>query len=84
VTDLPDSVLLDEARQRLGLSVRDLWIRYFAIGGGVDQMEFEGFLHGMIKIDRFQYNVLAHAINEAFMDAGSTERVPYIDESMGC
>lgn len=50
---------------------------YFTLGGKADRLEFEAFFHGIMRPDSSQYDVLAHAINEHFMDAGDGFRVPY-------
>ncbi|HEV2754376.1 MAG TPA: hypothetical protein VG318_01190 [Actinomycetota bacterium] len=75
-----DPAELDEARRHLGLTLKDLWIRYFALGGNADQIELDAFFHGLSELSRLEYNVLAHAINEAFMDHGAERRVPYYFE----
>ena len=74
---VPDVALLDEARRRLGLSVSQLWLSYFMLGGKADRIEFEAFFHRIMRPDPFEYNMLAQAVNEHFMDRGVDERVPY-------
>lgn len=74
---VPDVVLLDEARKRLGLSLNQLWLSYFTLGGKADRIEFEAFFHRLMRPDAFEYNMLAQAVNEHFMDRGEHERVPY-------
>jgi hypothetical protein len=79
VAYVPDVAILDEARKRIDFSLNELWLAYFAIGGKADRLEFEAFFHGLMRPDALEYNVLAHAVNEAFMDRGSDERMPYAE-----
>lgn len=79
VGHIPDIAILDQARRKLGLSLNQLWMSYFTIGGKADRLEFDAFFHGVMRPDPFQYDMLAQAVNEQFMDRGDKERVPYAD-----
>ena len=83
MVDRPDHELLDSARRKAGLSVEALWIRYFELGGEASQLEMEGFLTGALIPTRYQHDILAHAINEAFMDKGRSDRVEYTHDITG-
>ena len=80
MVELPDYEVLDVARRRSGLSLEGLWIRYFALGGDASHLELEGFLTGALVPNRMQRDLVAHVINEAFMDKGRSERVAYFFE----
>ena len=68
---------LDEARKVIGLSVDDLWMRYFALGGNLVPSEVSGYLHGLFTIDVREHNFLALALNEAFSDLGMCHPLGY-------
>lgn len=76
---VPDIAVVDQARKRLGLSLRQLWLSYFALGGKADRLEFEAFFQGLMRPDAFEYNILVHALNEHLMDLGEVERIPYVE-----
>jgi hypothetical protein len=64
---------------RTGLSYRDLWLRQLALGGDADALELEAYLLGLLPLSSYQYDVIAQALNEFFMDAGEGHTVPYSD-----
>ena len=72
--------ILEAARQHAGLSRRDLWIGYYAIGGLADPSTLAAYLTGELEPDRFQYDVIAQAINDSFVGAGSDHPVPYAED----
>jgi hypothetical protein len=74
---IPDALVLDQARKKIGLSIDQLWMKYFELGGKADPLEFEAILAGVIKPEAYQYNVIAHALNEWFMERGKDHPVPY-------
>jgi len=77
VVDPPDHELIDSARRRANLSLEGLWIRYFELGGVASFTELDAFLSGALIPTSLEREVLVHAINEAFMDRGSAERLDY-------
>jgi hypothetical protein len=74
---IPEAAILEQARKRLGLSMDDLWMAYFEIGGKADPVELEAFLLGTLRPDAYQYNVIAHALNEQFVEQDQNHPVPY-------
>ena len=80
--DLPmnDQTSLDQHRRDAGLSVTDLWLRYFALGGMSTPIEMEAYLLGALEPSAYERNLVAHAINERFLERGGDHPVPYIDE----
>lgn len=68
---------LDAARQRLGLSVLELWIEYFALGGRVDAHGFAAYLRAASDLSDTEHNVIAHALNERFQTSGLDHPMPY-------
>lgn len=76
---LPPHAVLDAARQQAGMSFQDLWIAYFALGGTALPDEVRAYLGGG-PVASMDYDVLAQAINERFLDMGDNHPVPYRDE----
>jgi hypothetical protein len=63
---------------RTGLTTRELWIRYLALGGNADEVSLDAELHGLIPLPPGEYNVLAHAVNEALDDLPASARGPRV------
>ncbi|MEV6623378.1 hypothetical protein AB0M83_16685 [Amycolatopsis sp. NPDC051106] len=74
----------DEQRQRLvrcfaraDLTLQQLWMRYFALGGSVDLLEVDAYLNGAMPLPGVQRDMLAHAVNERLDELLGRDRVPY-------
>jgi hypothetical protein len=53
----------------LGADPYDLWTKYVAFGGSLSSLEFETVLRdAAANIDPHDHNVIAQALNEAFLD----------------
>jgi hypothetical protein len=58
-------------RRAAGLSVTDLFVAYFALGGAANLGEVRAFLAGMDDVlDGHQHDVAAHAVNERLVELG--------------
>jgi hypothetical protein len=73
----PDS--LDLFRQQADLSRGELWLRYFELGGMSTAFQLEAFLYGALRPTPHDHDVLAHALNERFVELGGNHPVPYVD-----
>ena len=71
--------VMKAAMEAAGLTVPELWLRYFGLGGTGTSLELEAFLDGRQRgpFDDAQHDVVAHALNERFMDLGQDNPVPY-------
>ena len=69
--------LLTEAFAGAKLTVEELWLRYFALGGDAGKMEVEAYLSGLMPLPSLQHNILAHAVNERLDEIGPPRRAPY-------
>ena len=67
-----------QAVQRTGLRSRELWVRYLALGGNADEITVEAQVNGFLSLPPGEYNVLAHAINEALDDGTPDLRDPKV------
>jgi hypothetical protein len=61
----------------LGMSVNDVWLAYFAVGGNVSLAVLASWLDGRSVPAHRDYDVLAVAVNEALMDSGLEPDIPY-------
>ncbi|MDQ1437964.1 MAG: hypothetical protein QOK43_1593 [Acidimicrobiaceae bacterium] len=73
----PDATELEAARSRLGLSVSQVWIAYFAIGGNARQRDVESWLSGATYAPDREHDLLAVALNEELAARGLDRMVPY-------
>jgi hypothetical protein len=67
---------MEATRLRLELTVRDLWLRYVALGGTGDAFDLDGYLQGLVPLEAFQQDVLAQSLNEALDDLYWAHHVP--------
>ena len=68
---------LNTYRQEVGLSHDELWLRYFELGGMSTGLELEAFLFGVLTPSDHEHDVIAHAINERFVELGGIHPVAY-------
>ena len=71
---------LEQARRGLGLSVSDLWWRYFALGGMSTELEIEAVLYQALVPTTEDRDVLSVAHNERFSELGGDHPLPYSDD----
>ncbi|WP_410574283.1 PP2C family protein-serine/threonine phosphatase [Amycolatopsis sp. cmx-4-61] len=63
--------------QHADLTLEQLWMRYFALGGDVDLFELDAYLNGAMPLPGVQRDMLAHAVNERLDELLGRDRVPY-------
>jgi hypothetical protein len=72
----------EETLRNADLSIGELYLRYFSIGGIAGQFEVEAYIHGAIALPPLQRDILSHALNERLDELDSQEgRAPYSQES---
>lgn len=54
----------------VGMGVSELWTRYLGLGGRADEVGFAAMLSTGGKVSAHEYDVVAQALNEAFLDNG--------------
>ncbi|WP_229908084.1 PP2C family protein-serine/threonine phosphatase [Amycolatopsis oliviviridis] len=64
-----------------GLTLEQLWLRYFALGGDVSELELEAFLQGLVPLPRIQRDMVAHAVNERLEEVSGVRQAPYSRET---
>lgn len=67
---------LASALARADLTLEQLWLRSFGLGGVTDVIEIEAYLGGLLPLPAGQRDILAHVVNER-LDELTGERVPY-------
>ncbi|CAN5289432.1 hypothetical protein BH23ACT9_BH23ACT9_06360 [soil metagenome] len=73
---------LDQARRETRLSIDDLWLRYFALGGMGTALEVEAYLFNALVPPSHDHDVLAVALNERFAELGGDHPVPYAGDGV--
>jgi hypothetical protein len=67
----------DKFRRDAGLTRGELWLRYFELGGMSSAFQMEAFLYGALTPSPHDHDVIAHALNERFVELGGNHPVPY-------
>jgi hypothetical protein len=80
----PEQVPADALRARLrdafrhaDLSLEQLWMRYFSLGGDADLVDVEAHLAGLVCLPDVDGDLLAVAVNERLDELRAARRVPY-------
>lgn len=68
---------LDRARLDAGLTHGELWLRYFGLGGMSTALQVEAFCCGALSPSAHDHDVVAHALNERFVELGGNHPVAY-------
>jgi hypothetical protein len=63
--------------QRSGLTLEQLWTRYFALGGTVSLLDLDAYLNGLVQLAPGQRDMVAHAVNERLDELTGPPRAPY-------
>jgi len=62
---------------RSDLTLEQLWMRYFALGGSLSLLELDAYLNGLVPLPRVDRDMLAHAVNERLDEVTGPARAPY-------
>jgi hypothetical protein len=81
MTPDPDRLSLQAGMEASGMGYHDLWLRQIAVSGDASELELEAYLLGLLTLDPLQYNIIAQAINEHFIDRGENHPVGYWDQA---
>jgi hypothetical protein len=74
----PARDVLNEFREEAGLAHGDLWLRYFELGGMSTALELQAYLYGILIPSDHDHDIIAHAINERFVELGGNHPVAYL------
>ncbi len=72
--------VLEQGRLDVGLSLGELWFRYFELGGLRTALEVEAYLYGALILTPHDSDVIAAALNERFSELGGDHPIPYSDD----
>lgn len=70
-----DVAPLEVARLDLGMTVFELWVAYFALGGVRTAMELRSYLSFGGESSDADHDAIVHALNEEYLDRGSDHSV---------
>lgn len=82
-TPVADVSVLEAARRELGLTVGELWLRYFHLGGMSTSLEVDAILNGALVATAANHDRLAVALNERFAEQGGDHPIPYCSDEAG-
>ncbi len=68
---------LEQGRIDSGLSHGELFLRYFELGGMSSALQLEAFLYDALQPSAHDHDIVAHALNERFVELGGNHPVPY-------
>ncbi len=71
--------ILDRGRRDAGLSHGELFLRYFELGGMSTALQVEAFCYGALLPSAHDHDVIAHALNERFVELGGNHPIGYSD-----
>jgi len=77
----PPQDVLELARRDAGLSLYELFLRYFELGGMGSALELEAFCCGVLRPSAHEHDVVAQALNERFAELGRNRPVRYSDDT---
>jgi hypothetical protein len=66
-----------EAFRHADLTLEELWLRYFALGGDADLMTVDAHLEGLLPLPRADGDLIALAVNERLDELIAQRRAPY-------
>ncbi|MBV9820395.1 MAG: hypothetical protein JOZ07_18860 [Solirubrobacterales bacterium] len=64
----------------LELSLDELWVDYFTLGGSLLPAEIQAFLAGEHPLGDHDHDLLVQALNERFLDHDGDHPLDYADE----
>jgi hypothetical protein len=68
---------LEQGRIGSGLSIGELFLRYFEMGGMSTEFQLEAFLYRALEPSSHDHDVIAYALNERYVELGGNHPVPY-------
>ncbi|MFG1644274.1 PP2C family protein-serine/threonine phosphatase [Amycolatopsis sp. NPDC049252] len=63
--------------ERSGLTLEQLWLRYFALGGADSLLDLDAYVNGLAQLAPAQRDMVAHAVNERLDELTGPPRAPY-------
>jgi hypothetical protein len=77
MSDEQPGLSLYDGMQLSGMTFREFWLRQVTVGGVADELAVEAYTLGLLTPGPLEYNVLAQALNEHFLERGQDHPVAY-------
>lgn len=77
--DSPPVGPLESGRRRLGITLSELWVGYFAVGGNATVAEVDEWLAGESTPSPGDHDLVAQALNDRFLERGLNHPIAYSD-----
>ncbi|YCK79764.1 hypothetical protein M1D89_01675 (plasmid) [Arthrobacter sp. D3-18] len=74
---------LKVALKESDISVEELWLKYFSIGGNIGEYEVDAYVETSFPLPPMERDLLAHAANELIDELRSRPKAPYTDGNLG-
>jgi len=68
---------LEQGRINAGLTHGELFLRYFELGGMSSALQLEAYLYQALQPSSHDHDIVAHALNERFVELGGNHPVSY-------
>lgn len=74
-----------DAISRAGLTVDDVWVRYFSLGGTADAVGVTSYLHGLVMLSSLQRDLLSYSVEELrrYMPPATGDHADHQDHQHG-
>ena len=72
---------LETARRDLGLTISEVWWRYFALGGMRTEWEIDATLNSALTPTDEDRDLLAAALNERYHELGRGHPIPSVSDA---
>lgn len=69
--------LTRQAIDEAGLSVAQVWLRYFSLTGNAGEYEIDAYLNGLLSLPPLQRDLVSHAVNELIDGMPRARKAPY-------
>lgn len=63
------------------LSISDIWLHYFSLGGTVGEYELDAYVNASYQLSALQHDIAAQAVNELIDRMPKPPRAAYSDEA---
>jgi len=74
---MPDVGPLLAALEVLKLTISELWLDYFALGGRLDASDLDAYLHGDLRTSLGDHDAIVQALNEVSVERGQDHPLQY-------
>jgi len=68
---------ISAALRHAKLTIDELWMQYFALGGEAAIIDVDAYVHGLTELPPLQRDILAHAVNERLDQLTPPQRATY-------